>query len=97
MIVRLRSRDGLERIQVDDSSTVAGLTVAIRNQLNIPIEHMTLSTQQQLLTSRSPATFTDMADSMASLAAVGVSHGSMVFMYYDFERNVEPVGKVDTR
>jgi hypothetical protein len=97
MIVRLRSRDGLERIEVDNSGTVGGLKLAIKKQLDIPIENITLSTKQQLLTSKEPAGFTDMADNAARLSAVGVSHGSMVFMFYDFERSVEPVGKVDTR
>lgn len=38
MIIRLRSRDGLERIEVSDAATVGGLKEAINTQMNIPLE-----------------------------------------------------------
>lgn len=57
MIVRIRSRDGLERIQVDDRSTVLALKQALHQQLHIPLEDMQLSKDPKLLTAKSSEGF----------------------------------------
>ncbi|GFR49916.1 hypothetical protein Agub_g12024 [Astrephomene gubernaculifera] len=93
MLLRLRSRDGLERIQVDDGATLAALKAAIQAQLAIPAEDMHLSKQPGLLTSKEPYSFRDMAINDASLKSLGVSHGDMVYLLYSFERQVEPAVK----
>lgn len=49
MIIRLRSRDGLERIEVADGSTLAGLKLAINQKLNVPLEDMLLSKNPALV------------------------------------------------
>jgi hypothetical protein len=42
-------RDGLERIQVDDGSTLGGLKLAIQDKLGVPLEDMLLSKDPQLV------------------------------------------------
>ena len=45
------------------------------------------------LTSREPEQFTDLATSQKQLKAAGVAHGDMVYLLYDFVRQVEPAYK----
>lgn len=91
MIIRLRSRDGLERITVEDGVGVAGLKQQINKQLSIPLEDMLLSKDPQLLTAKdAPNGISILPDGAALLSSVGVSHGDIVFMLYHFERHVEP-------
>ncbi|EFJ40602.1 hypothetical protein VOLCADRAFT_69322 [Volvox carteri f. nagariensis] len=90
MLLRLRSRDGLERIEVDDGANLSALKAAINAKLAIPLDDMLLSKQPGLLTSKEPYSFRDLAINDASLRSQGVSHGDMVYLLYSFERQVEP-------
>jgi hypothetical protein len=45
------------------------------------------------LTSREPEQFTDLARGGRTLKAAGVAHGDMVYLLYDFVRQVEPAYK----
>lgn len=90
MIVRLRSRDGLERIEVPDNATVADLRKTIHQKLNIPLDDIQLSKNQQLLSSQVHGQFTDLANAKASLKTIGVQHGDIIFMLYHIERTVDP-------
>ena len=49
MIIRLRSRDGLERLEVPDTSTLAGLKLAIQKKLGVPLDDIRLSKDLQLV------------------------------------------------
>lgn len=93
MLLRIRSRDGLERVTVDSAHvTVAQLKTLIQSQLRIPVESQTLSTNQNLLLAKSPSDllqFTDMANPNTPLSSLNISHGSIVFLSYDGERNVK--------
>ncbi|MEW5310151.1 MAG: hypothetical protein WDW38_001977 [Sanguina aurantia] len=93
MIIRLRSRDGLERIELPEGSTLQALKQAIHAKLNIALEGLYLSRQAQLLTVQDPKGFTDMVGDAQPLSALGVSHGDMVFMLVGEERQVEPAYK----
>lgn len=95
MIIRLRSRDGLERIEVADQGALRDLKQAIQSKLAIPINDILLSKESSLLTTKEDprATYRDLLDDSASLASSGISHGDMVFMLYSFERQVEPAYK----
>ncbi|KAL4446805.1 hypothetical protein ABPG77_008049 [Micractinium sp. CCAP 211/92] len=98
MIVRLRSRDGLERIEVDNGATLGGLKLAIQAKLGVPLDDMLLSKNPALLTAKEDALggFTDLLDNHAGLQQLGVTHGDMVFLLYHFEREVAPaVRKAD--
>ncbi|KAL9426461.1 hypothetical protein AB3S75_033277 [Citrus x aurantiifolia] len=92
MLLRIRSRDGLERVTVDGAHiTVAELKTIIQSQLRIPVESQTLSTNQNLLLAKSTSDllqFTDMANPDRPLSSLNISHGSIVFLSYDGERNV---------
>ncbi|CAK0786439.1 hypothetical protein CVIRNUC_009652 [Coccomyxa viridis] len=88
MLIRLRSRDGLERIQVPEGATIGQLKQQITENLDVPAEDITLSTNKDLLTSLDKNTFNDMARDKQAVQSVGIQHGDMVYMHYPFEREV---------
>ena len=89
MLLRIRTRDGLERVTIDDGATVGGLRAALEEALEIPAAQQTLSLDQKvLLAGADLGAFTDMARDAATLASVGVRHGSIVCCAHDVERTV---------
>ncbi|PON57210.1 Nuclear pore localization protein Npl [Parasponia andersonii] len=92
MMLRIRSRDGLERITIDNPHiTVSQLKVLIQSQLQIPFHNQTLSTNQNLLLAKTHddlSRFVDMADPNTPLSSLNLSHGSIVFLAYEGERTV---------
>lgn len=101
MIVRVRSRDGLERVTVPDpagAATVGDLRALIEAQLGVPVPAQSLSLDQKLLLAKTPEEAAPLAAHLASLpgatlASLGIAHGSVVFLAYEGERAVgRPVG-----
>eukprot|EP00892_Ulva_mutabilis_P011724 jgi/Ulvmu1/8924/UM005_0015.1 len=90
IVVRLRTRDGLERINVPDDATVGSLREAISEQIKRPAQQFVISMDQSLLTSKTPETFLDLADDDDSLKQLGFSDGQMVFCFYEGTRDVNP-------
>ncbi|KAG2325354.1 hypothetical protein Bca52824_008082 [Brassica carinata] len=92
MMLRVRSRDGLERVTIDGSHiTVSQLKTLIQDQLQIPIHNQTLSTDRNLLLAKSPddfVSFTDMADPNLLISSLNLSHGSMLYLAYEGERTI---------
>lgn len=92
MMLRVRSRDGLERVTIDGSHiTVSQLKTLIQDQLQIPIHNQTLSTDRNLLLAKSPSdsvAFTDMTDPNLPLSSLNLSHGSMLYLAYEGERTI---------
>ncbi|KAB2069957.1 hypothetical protein E1A91_A08G131100v1 [Gossypium mustelinum] len=92
MLLRIRSRDGLERVQVGGPHvSISQLKALIESQFQIPIHNQTLSTDRNLLLAKTPADllrFTDMSDPSRPLSSLNLSHGSVVFLYYQGERTV---------
>ncbi|RZB48919.1 NPL4-like protein 1 [Glycine soja] len=93
MMLRIRSRDGLERVSVENphATTVSDLKRIIQTQLGIPVHNQTLSTNQNLLLAKSLEDllrFTDMSNLDASLSSLNLGHGSIVFLAYEGERRV---------
>ncbi|CAJ1880337.1 unnamed protein product [Sphenostylis stenocarpa] len=93
MMLRLRSRDGVERVIVENphTTTVSELKRIIEAQLRIPVHNQTLSTNQNLLLAKSLEDlhrFTDMSNPDATLASLNLVHGSIVFLTYEGERHV---------
>ncbi|KAF3436370.1 hypothetical protein FNV43_RR23462 [Rhamnella rubrinervis] len=92
MMLRIRSRDGLERVSVDNPHiTVSQLKSLIQAQLQIPFHNQTLSTNQNLLLAKTHdeiSRFTDMADPNTLLSSLNLAHGSIVFLAYEGERTV---------
>jgi hypothetical protein len=68
MMLRVRSRDGLERVSIENPQiTVWQLKTLIQSQLQIPIQNQTLSTNQNLLLAKTPSDllkFTDMSNTV---------------------------------
>ncbi|KHN43565.1 NPL4-like protein 2 [Glycine soja] len=92
-MLRIRSRDGLERVSVENphATTVSDLKRIIQTQLGIPVHNQTLSTNQNLLLAKSLEDllrFTDMSNLDASLSSLNLGHGSIVFLAYEGERRV---------
>lgn len=90
MIIRLRSRDGLERIEVDPAASVGDLRETISRQLSIPLADVNLSRDPKLLTAKNAEGFNDLADDHKSLKELGFNNGELVFLLYHFERAVAP-------
>lgn len=66
-----------------DRGGIPSLTAAPRSCPGLPLEQLTAK-------DASAATFPDMQNDAAPLAALGVAHGDMVFLLYHFEREVAP-------
>ena len=49
MIVRIRSRDGLERVTLDGDATLADLRSAVAEQLKVPVDKQAISLNADLL------------------------------------------------
>ncbi|CAL9079030.1 unnamed protein product [Musa textilis] len=82
MILRIRSRDGLERVTVPDPSatTVATLRSLIESQLGVPAATQTLSLDPNLLLpskAQTPA-----LDPSARLSSLPLAHGSILYLSY---------------
>ncbi|KGN49825.1 NPL4-like protein 1 [Cucumis sativus] len=92
MMLRIRSRDGLERVAVENPHiTIAQLKAIIQSQLKIPIHNQTLSTNQNILLAKTQddlSKFTDMSNPNTYLSSLNLSHGSIVFLAYEGERTV---------
>nr|DAD33482.1 TPA_asm: hypothetical protein HUJ06_012333 [Nelumbo nucifera] len=92
MMIRVRSRDGLERVTVDNSHiTVSGFKTLIENQLRVPVPNQTLSTNQNLLLAKTlddRNRFTDMSNPQSPISSIGISHGSIIYLAYEGERSV---------
>ncbi|CAK8544236.1 unnamed protein product [Lathyrus sativus] len=94
MMLRIRSRDGLERVKLENpnGTKVSELKSIIEQQLRIPTHNQTLSTNQNLLLAKSREDllrFTDMSNPNTPLTALNLSHGSIVFLAYEGERRVQ--------
>ncbi|XP_058738909.1 NPL4-like protein 1 [Vicia villosa] len=94
MMLRIRSRDGLERVKLENpnATKISDLKSIIEKQLRIPTHNQTLSTNQNLLLAKSLEDlhrFTDMSNPNTPLSALNLSHGSIVFLAYEGERRVQ--------
>ncbi|KAL7172251.1 hypothetical protein ACSBR2_031863 [Camellia fascicularis] len=92
MMIRIRSRDGSERVSIDDPLiTIAQLKTLIESQLRVPTLNQTLSTNQNLLLAKTLdeiARFTDMSNPQTPISTLGITHGSMIYLAYEGERTV---------
>lgn len=89
MLIRIRSRDGLERVTVEGNATVGQLQSAIAETLNVPVSNQLLSRNQALLLSKdaeNTTKFGDMQNPSASVSSLGIAHGAVIFLAYSGER-----------
>ncbi|KAH7277662.1 hypothetical protein KP509_38G000800 [Ceratopteris richardii] len=91
MLLRIRSRDGLERVTIEPSASLKQLQEAIANQLQVPVPAQVISIDKALLLAKditSARAFQSFASGDTPLSSLGLSHGSVIFLYYDGERSV---------
>ncbi|XP_047327226.1 NPL4-like protein 2 [Impatiens glandulifera] len=92
VMIRIRSRDGLERVTTEDPNiTISNLKSIIESQLRVPVTNQTLSTNQSLLLAKTLddlSRFTDMSDPNASISRLGIGHGSIIYLAYEGQRSV---------
>lgn len=83
MILRIRSRDGTDRITVPDpaSATVADLQRLIESHLTVPVTLQRLSLEPALLLP-SPSAVPLLADPAAQLASLRLANGAFVYLAY---------------
>jgi len=82
MIIRLRSKDGLERVKLGENASLEDLASAIESLLGVPRAQQRISADPNLLRGEGAgvALLKDMT---------GVDHGSMLFLDYEIERTVK--------
>ncbi|GMH20485.1 hypothetical protein Nepgr_022326 [Nepenthes gracilis] len=92
MIIRIRSRDGIERVSIDNPNiTIPQLKSLIESQLHVPASKQTLSLNQNLLIAKTPAEltqFTDMSNPQTLISSLNIGPGSMIFLSYEGSREV---------
>ncbi|XAR61269.1 hypothetical protein NMG60_11034917 [Bertholletia excelsa] len=92
MMIRIRSRDGLERLTINNPQiTIGELKSLIESQLRVPVAKQILSTNQNLLLAKNPidfGRFTDMSNPQTLISSLGIAHGSIIFLAYEGERTV---------
>lgn len=84
MILRIRSRDGTDRITVPDpaSATVADLQRLIESHVTVPVSLQRLSLDPALLLPNPSAAVPLLADPAASLASLRLANGAFVYLAY---------------
>ncbi|KAF5190371.1 Npl4-like protein [Thalictrum thalictroides] len=101
MMIRVRSRDGLERVTVQNPQiTISDLKTLIETQLRVPTSQQTLSQNQNLLLAKTLEDvnrFNDMSNPKTLISSLGISHGSIIYLAYEGERsiagpNITPAG-----
>ncbi|KFM24921.1 NPL4-like protein 2 [Auxenochlorella protothecoides] len=88
MLLRLRSRDGLERVKVADDATVADLRQAIAADLSIPVDDFVISQEPTLLTAKDGESVQTLSALSKSLKGLGIQHGDTLFMKYGIKRSI---------
>ncbi|KAI3947064.1 hypothetical protein MKW92_023786 [Papaver armeniacum] len=93
IVIRVRSRDGSERIQIENPNiTVSQLKTLIESQFHVPISQQTISLNKDLLLAKSPQEklqYNDLSSNPQTLiSSLGISHGSEIFLSYEGERSV---------
>ncbi|KAI3838376.1 hypothetical protein MKX03_017290 [Papaver bracteatum] len=93
IVIRIRSRDGLEKIQIENPNiTVSQLKTLIESHIGVPISQQTISLNKDLLLAKSPQEklqFNDLSSNPQTLiSSLGISHGSQIYLSYEGERSV---------
>ncbi|XP_077218071.1 NPL4-like protein 2 [Tasmannia lanceolata] len=99
MLIRVRTRDGSERVTVPNpnTTTISDLKTLISTQLQIPVPNQTLSTNQNLLLAKAPSNllqFSDMSNPQTLISSLNIFHGSMIFLSYQGERSIPNAPRV---
>ena len=74
MILRLRSRDGLERVDVSEDATVDDLKNAVEESLGVKREDQTISAEAKLLTAKEGEAVKCLDQKSKRLESYGIGH-----------------------
>uniref|UniRef100_A0A7S3BA92 MPN domain-containing protein n=1 Tax=Haptolina ericina TaxID=156174 RepID=A0A7S3BA92_9EUKA len=91
MLIRVRTKDGTERLQVENGATLGTLRATIATQLAVPLEQQIVSRSVQAgPVPKKDAAFS-LSDDGTPLSALGVMNGDIVFLDYQMERENQAV------
>eukprot|EP00878_Enallax_costatus_P003373 GHUV01003582.1.p1 GENE.GHUV01003582.1~~GHUV01003582.1.p1 ORF type:complete len:933 (+),score=222.33 GHUV01003582.1:384-3182(+) len=93
VLVRLQSRDGQERVQVDRTATVEGLRQAISEQLQIPLEEIQLSENGALLLPEKYSEELLLKPDVEISSLDAINSGQILYLKYDIFRCVQSFSK----
>jgi len=86
LLLRVKTKDGVERVKVDPSSSLSGLRELLDAQLGVPLKQQLLSRSEQTgPVPRKGAPFGP-GDERTTLMALGLRNGDMLFLDYQIER-----------
>jgi nuclear protein localization family protein 4 len=77
MLIRLRTKDGTKRLEVDAQQSLLDLRTQIEREYKIPV------TQQKLSAEGRPPTELKSSDNGKTLNGLGLQHGDMLLLSYD--------------
>ena len=85
-VLRVRTKDGTERLTVPAGATLGDVRAQIENELKVPRTQATLARSDQTgPVAKKGAPFA-LSDDLLPLSALGVANGDMVFLDYTMER-----------
>merc|ERR1719267_282719 len=83
-LLRIRTKDGTERLQAAPGSTVASLRQLIAEKLGVPVEQQALARSDAM--GRQKGAAITPADDAQQLSALGIANGELLFLDYLMER-----------
>lgn len=86
LLLRIRTKDGTERLQVDTNATLAGLRELIETKLTVPRQQQLLSRSVQRGPIASKGEPFAASEEQQPLRALGVANGDLIFLDYEMER-----------
>ena len=86
LLLRIRTKDGTERLTLDARATLDDLQQQIEIKLGVPSEQQRLSRSEQAGPVPKKGAAFDAADARKPLASLGVAPGDLVFLDYQLER-----------
>jgi len=97
MILRLRTRDGTERIDVADNDSLRTLKEKVEVAFKIPLNDQILSKDQGLLHSKTPEQYHDLVDLSKTVSSLGLVNGEIVYLRYTVEREITVAAQPTTK
>eukprot|EP00308_Calcidiscus_leptoporus_P012219 CAMPEP_0119354118 /NCGR_PEP_ID=MMETSP1334-20130426/3174_1 /TAXON_ID=127549 /ORGANISM="Calcidiscus leptoporus, Strain RCC1130" /LENGTH=438 /DNA_ID=CAMNT_0007367587 /DNA_START=64 /DNA_END=1380 /DNA_ORIENTATION=- len=86
MILRIRTKDGTERLTVEDSASLGKVRMQIESSFGVPLQQQQLSRSEPAgINVRKGAAFTQ-ADDSTPITVLGMSSGYIVFLDYEMNR-----------
>lgn len=86
MILRIRTKDGTERLTVEDSASLGAVRMQIESSFGVPVQQQQLSRSEPAgINVKKGAAFTQAEDG-ASIASLGLNSGYILFLDYEMDR-----------